>query len=237
MISPQDLDNARAASQASQAAVQADEAAVEQAQINLDYCSIKAPIEGRASKRAVDTGNLVSPMSTQLLLIQRQDPLYVDFTIPESALPRVRDYIDSGTLKVLASFAEDSSKSRVAAFNFLDSGVQAGSGTVRMRALMENKDRMFWPGQFVKVRLLLDMLKSAVLVPNEALQIGSTGPFVFVVKEDSTVELRPVKPGQRQGGEVVIADGVKNGETVVVTGQLALAPGTQVAIAPAKKGT
>lgn len=228
VISPQDLDNARAASQASAAAVQADEAAVEQAQINLDYCFIKAPIEGRTSKRAVDIGNLVAPMSTQLLLIQRQDPIYVDFTIPEGALPRVRRFIESKTLKVEASFADDPTKSRVGEFNFLDSGVQSNSGTVRMRAIMENNNRLFWPGQFVKVRMLLDTQKDAVLVPGEAVQIGSNGPFVFVVKADSTVELRPVKTGQPQGNQTVIAEGVQPGETVVVTGQIALAPGTQV---------
>ncbi|MEO6053793.1 MAG: efflux RND transporter periplasmic adaptor subunit [Chthoniobacterales bacterium] len=225
----QDLDNARSATMASDAAMQADQAAVNEAQINLDYCTIRSPIDGRASKRMVDMGNVVTANSTQLLLIQRQDPMYVDFIIPEGALPRVREFIKAGTLKVQASFADDPTKTRIGEFNFLDSGVQQNSGTVRMRALLQNNDRMFWPGQFVNVRILLDTIKDAVLVPNEALQIGATGPFVFVVKEDSTVDLRPVKPGQRQGTEMVITQGLKTGETVVVTGQLALAPGAKVA--------
>lgn len=232
VISPQDLDAARSTAEASQSALQADAASVETAQINLDYCEIKSPIEGRTSKRMVDLGNVVSPQ-TALLLIQRQDPVYVDFTIAESALPRVREFVKAGTLRIEASFADDPKKMRRGEFNFLDSGVQPGSGTVRMRGLFENKDRLFWPGQFVHVRILLDTIKNAVLVPNEALQIGNQGPFVFIVKADKTVELRPVKPGQRQGGDVVITSGVQPGESVVVTGQLALAPGASVSTSPA----
>ncbi|MEA3187828.1 MAG: rane fusion protein multidrug efflux system [Chthoniobacter sp.] len=232
VIAASEFDAAKAAAQGSQGTVQADEAAVETAQINLDYCTIKSPIEGRTSKRAVDLGNVVSP-ATALLLIQRQDPIKVDFTIPENALPRVREFVAAGTLTVEASFADDPSKSRVGAFDFLDSGVQPGAGVVRMRAVLENNDRMFWPGQFVNVRILLDTLKDAVLVPAEALQVGNQGLFVFIVKADNTVEMRSVKAGQRQGKENVISDGVQPGELVVVEGQLALAPGAEVAIIPA----
>ena len=235
VIAPQEYDSLRSTAQAAQAAVQADEAAVNASQIDLDYCEIRSPINGRASKRKVDTGNIVSANSTQLLLIQRQDPVYVDFTVPEGTLSDVRKFREKGTLKVEASFAEDSSKRREGSFDFLDSGIQQNSGTVRVRALLENKDRLFWPGQFVNVRLLLDTIKDAVLIPNEALQIGQTGPFVFVVKGDSTVELRKVKPGQRQEEAVTVTAGLKPGETVVVTGQLSLAPGTRVQVVAADK--
>jgi len=233
VTSPQDLDNARSTSQASAAAVQADQATLETAQINLNYCTIKSPIDGRASKRSIDTGNIVTANTTPLLLIQRQDPIYVDFTISENALPKVRPYIDSGTIKVQASFSDNPSKNRIGVFDFLDSGVQQGSGTVRLRGVFDNKDHFFWPGQFVNVRILLDTIRNAVLVPDEALQVGNNGPFVFVIKADNTVELRLVKPGQRHGEFVAIADGLKPGETVVVTGQLMLAPGTAVEVKPA----
>jgi len=233
VTSPQDLDNARSTAQASAAALEADQAILQTAQINLNYCTIKSPIDGRASKRMVDAGNIVTANTTPLLLIQRQDPIYVDFTISENALPQVRQFINSGTLKVQASFSDDPSKNRIGRFDFLDSGVQQGSGTVRLRGIFENQDHLFWPGQFVQVRVLLDTLKNEVLVPSESLQVGNNGPFVFVIKADQTVELRPVKPGQRQGDWVAIAEGLKSGETVVVTGQLALAPGTTVAIVPA----
>ncbi len=232
VIAAQDFDSAQSAELSANATVQADEAAVEQAQINLDYCTIHSPIPGRASKRMIDLGNVVSP-ANQLLLIQRQDPIYVDFTVPEASLPRVRKYREADTLKVEASFADDPKKRRTGKFDFLDSGVQQSTGTVRMRAIMENTDRLFWPGQFVNVRILLDTLKATVLVPNEAVQVGNAGYFVFVIKTDNTVELRSVKTGQRHGEEMAIVEGVKAGESVVVTGQIALAPGTQVAVVPA----
>lgn len=235
VIAPQEYESLRSTAQAAQAAVQADEAAVNAARIDVDYCEIRSPINGRASKRKVDIGNIVSANTTQLLLIQRQDPIYVDFTVPEGALAEVRKFRDKGSLKVEASFADDPSKRREGTFDFLDSGVQPNSGTVRLRALLENKDRLFWPGQFVNVRLLMDTIKDAVLIPNEALQIGQSGPFVFVVKADSTVELRKIKPGQRQEEWLTVTEGLKRGETVVVNGQLSLAPGARVKVVGTEK--
>jgi multidrug efflux system membrane fusion protein len=233
-IASQDLDNARTTAKASEAAIRSDEASVETAQINLEYAEIRSPITGRTGKRMADMGNVVGP-GTPLLVIQRQDPIYVDFTIPESTLPRVRHYREAGTLKVEAAFADDPSKRREGEFNFLDNAVQQNTGTVRVRAVLDNKDRLFWPGQFVNVRLLLDILQNAVLVPNEALQINQNGPFIYVLKPDSTVELRPVKPGQRQGSDLVVEEGLKAGEVVVVNGQIALSPGAEVTVVPPAK--
>jgi membrane fusion protein, multidrug efflux system len=230
VIAPQEYDSLKSVADAAVATVQADEAEVDTAQINLDFCQIRSPIGGRASKRAVDQGNIVISNSTALLIIQRQDPIYVDFTVAEEVLPKVRHYLAKGTLKVQASFANEPAKKRSGQFDFLDNGVQTGTGTVRMRAFLENKDRLFWPGQFVNVRLVLDAIKDAVLIPNEALQVGQDGPFVFVVKADHTVDLRHVKPGQRQEESIVITEGLAAGETVVVTGQIALSPGPSVKI-------
>lgn len=235
VISEQELENVSTTAAASQAAVQADEAAVQTARINVEYCTIRSPIDGRASKRMVDVGNVVAPNNSQLLLIQRQDPIYTEFTVTEDQLPQVRSFLKRGALKVEASFSEDPGKNRTGVLDFIDSGVQQGTGTVRMRGVFENADRLFWPGQFVNVRVLLDTIKGAVLVPSEALQVGQNGAYVFVVKPDSAVELRPVKAGQRQGEMVVISSGVAGGETVVVTGQIALAPGTMVAIKNSEK--
>ena len=232
----QELDNARSAASVSQSALLADAALIETAQIGLDYCSIRSPIDGRAGNHLVDIGNIVAANTTPLLVIQRQDPIYAEFTIPEGDLPRIRDYIRAGTLNVRAGFPDEPGKTREGRFDFIDSGVQADTGTVKMRALLDNADRLFWPGQFVTVRILLDTIRNAVLVPNEALQTGGKGPFVFVVKPDNTVELRPVRPGQRQGDMIVISDGIRAGETVVVTGQLALAPGASVKIAGWQNG-
>ncbi|MEP7016044.1 MAG: efflux RND transporter periplasmic adaptor subunit, partial [Verrucomicrobiota bacterium] len=115
---------------------------------------------------------------------------------------------------------------------FIDNSVQPGIGTVKARGVTPNPDRALWPSQFVRVRLILDVLKEATLVPSSAVQISQNGPYVFVVKSDSTLELRPVKPGQRQGDLMVISDGLKAGETVVISGQLQLAPGTKVVAQP-----
>ncbi len=232
----EELDNARQAAAVSQAAVQADEAQVLTAQINLDYCTIRSPIDGRTGNHLVDVGNIVAANSTPLVIIKRQDPIYAEFTIPEAELPRVREFIQSGTLKVEAALPDHPEGIRTGAFDFIDSGVQADSGTVPMRAVFENSDRFFWPGQFVNIRILLDVLKGAVLVPAEAVQIGGKGPFVFTVKPDNTVEMRPIHPGQRQGEMMVISEGIAAGESIVVTGQLALAPGAAVRVTEWKSG-
>lgn len=230
-VALQALDSALSNAESSRAAVAADEAAVRQAELNLEHCTIRSPINGRAGKRLVDPGNIVEANKTDLLLIQRQNPIFVDFAIEEGSLPKVRAYKKAGTLRVEAAFADDPSIRREGHFDFLDSGVQADTGTVWMRAVLDNEDRLFWPGQFVNVRLLLDQVKNAVLVPGEAVQIGKKGPFVFVVKDDLTVEQRPVELGQRQGSQRVVAKGLKPGETVVTAGQLALSPGAKVRIA------
>ena len=227
----QDADQTRATLAEYEAIVRGDQANVDTAKLNLEYCSIRAPINGRLGKRLVDAGNVVSyPGGPVLVSIQRQDPLYVDFTIAEDKLPAVRAYQKNGTLRVEAWFATEPQKRRAGEFAFLDNAVQLGNGTVKLRARIPNEDRLFWPGQFVNVRLILDIAKAAVVIPSQAVQVGQIGTFVFVVKEDNTAAIRPIRPGQRQGSEVVVEDGVQGGEIVVLTGQLLLSPGVPVKI-------
>ena len=219
VISQQDYDTAVANAQKSKAAVDA-------AQVNLDYCYIKSPINGRVGLRNVDAGNLVGPSSPPLVTIQRLDPIYTDFTVAENDLPLVRKYLGGPNVKVQTYSPDEKIAPRTGDLYFIDNAVQPGSGTVKARAVTPNPDRAFWPSQFVRVRFILDVLKDARLVPSQAVQISQSGPFVFVVKPDDTVDMRTVKAGQRQDGDLeVIESGVEAGETVVVTGQLALAPG------------
>jgi len=226
VISPQDYDIAVANAQKSQAAAEA-------AQVNLDYCYIKSPINGRVGLRNVDVGNLVGPSTSPLVTIQGLDPIYTDFTVAENDLPLVRKYLGGSNVKVETYLPDGSITPRTGDLYFIDTAVQSGSGTVKVRGVTPNPDRALWPSEFVRVRFILDMLKNAALVPSQAVQVSQSGPFVFVVKPDNTVDLRPVKPGQRQEGELtVIENGVKPDETVVVTGQLALAPGAKVAPQP-----
>jgi len=230
VVSPQDLDSARASELGSQAAVNAARAGAETAQINLDYSSIYSPVTGRTGKHLVDVGNIVKANETDMLAIQRQEPIYVEFEIPENALPRVRSYIAKNTLAIMASLPDDPSSAHTGKLDFLDSGVKPDSGTVLLRGVFENADRFFWPGQFVRTRILLDTLRDAVLIPAEAVQTGADQPFVFVILPDSTVEVRNVKFGQLQGREIVITEGLSAGEQVVVTGQLGLSKGAKVVV-------
>jgi multidrug efflux system membrane fusion protein len=226
VIAQQDYDTAHANAEKSRAATEA-------AQVNLDYCYIKSPINGRIGLRNVDVGNLVGPSSPPLVTIQGLDPIYTDFTVAETDLPLVRRYLGGPNVKVQTSSPDSSVPPRLGDLYFIDNAVQPGSGTVKARAVTPNPDHAFWPSEFVRVRFILDMIKDALLVPSQAVQISQRGPFVFVVKPDDTVDLRPVKPGQREDGDLtVIESGVKPGETVVVTGQLALSPGAKVQTKP-----
>lgn len=218
----QEWDTAQANARRSQAAVDA-------AQVNLDRCYIKSPIDGRAGLRNVDVGNVVSPGgTTPLLTIMGMDPIYTDFTVAEPDLPLVRRYLNNPNLKVVTDAEGDNNEPREGKLYFIDQAVQPGAGTVKLRGVTPNPDRALWPAQFVKVRLILDVLKEAKLVPGSAVQIGQNGPYVFVVKPDSTLELRQVKPGQPQDDLTVINDGVQKDEIVVVSGQLQLSPGMKV---------
>jgi len=226
VISQQDYDTAVANAQKSQAAAEA-------AQVNLDYCYIKSPINGRVGLRNVDVGNLVGPSTPPLVAIQGLDPIYTDFTVAENDLPLVRKYVGGPNVKVQTYLSDGSIAPRTGDLYFIDYAVQPGSGTVKARGVTPNPDRALWPSEFVRVRFILDMLKNATLVPSQAVQVSQSGPFVFVVKPDNTVDLRTVKPGQRQEGDLtVIENGLKPDETVVVTGQLALSPGAKVAPQP-----
>jgi multidrug efflux system membrane fusion protein len=230
-ISKQDYDTKKNTVDVDQAQVEAAIAAVETAKLNLDYCYIHSPIDGRAGARLVDVGNVVQANSTALLSIQRLDPIYATFTVTEGDLPEVQRQMSRGLLKAsvrLPSDAEDAAKSgRV---EFLDNAVQNASGTVNLRATLSNPDHHFWPGQFVDVRLVLNTAKQAVLIPSEAAQISQKGPFVYVVKSDDTAELRPVKLGQRQGEDVVITEGLAPNERIVLTGQMLVRPGAKVRV-------
>ncbi len=222
----QDLDTAKANSMKTSAAAAA-------AQVNLDYCTVRSPIDGRAGLRQVDVGNTVSAGSGSAVLVQidNLDPIYTDFTVAEPDLPLVRKYLNGPNLKVLTDAENDGFAPQEGHLYFIANTVQPGTGTVQARATTPNPQHQLWPSQFVHVRLVLDNLKDAKLVPNSAIQIGEKGPYLFVVKKDSTLDLRQVTPGQKQENELtVITKGVQAGETVVTTGQLQLAPGDKVAV-------
>lgn len=232
-ISRQDYDTKKNTVDVDKAQVEAAEAALETAKLNLDYCYIHSPIDGRAGARLVDVGNVVQANAGSLLSIQRIDPIYANFTITEGDLPEVQKQMVRGNLKAIVRLPSDpEAAARTGRIEFLDNTVQNGTGTVNLRATISNPDRHFWPGQFVDVKLVLATEKAAVLIPNQATQISQQGPFVYVVKPDDTAELRPVKLGQRQGNDVVVTQGLAANERVVLAGQLLVRAGSKVRIAP-----
>ena len=228
-ISKSDYDTKKNQVDVAEAQQKSAEAQVRTAQINLDFCTIKSPIDGRAGEVLVDPGNVVKENETALLSVQRLDPVYADFTVSEQNLASVRANMADGTLKAYARLPADADgPGKEGALTFLDNAVQDGTGTVKLRATIENKDLHFWPGQFVNVRLVLKTLKGAVLVPSNASMMSQKGPYVFVVKDNSTAEMRPVKIGQAQGDKLVITEGLAAGEKVITDGQMMVMPGGPV---------
>src|SRR5438093_4321831 len=181
-VSRQDYDLKKNAVEAGEAQLKLNRAAVESARLNLEYCTIHSPINGRAGQRNVDAGNVVSANNGSLLVIQRLDPIYADFTVTENDLSAVQRNMSNRTLKVEVRLPDDSTQPREGKLTFLDNSVQEGSGTVKLRATLSNGDRRFWPGRFARIRLVLETREDAVLVPAEAPQLSAKGSFVYVIK-------------------------------------------------------
>lgn len=215
-------------SQALDAAVRADEAAVENAKIKLSYCSIASPISGRTGSLLVHPGNLVKTNDTSLVVINQVTPIYVDFSVPEQVLPQVKQHQARGRLRVLAYPSGASSNPSTGVLSFINNAVDSNTGTIELKATFANGGRRLWPGQFVNVILDLTVQRNATVVPSQAVQTGEKGQYVFVVKSDNTVDLRPVAVGKTLAGFTIVDKGVNAGETVVTNGQLRLYPGAKV---------
>lgn len=229
LISQQDFDTYEAELASAEAKVRMDNAEIELAKINLDYCYVRSPVNGLTSKRLVDLGNIVTANDGPTLVnIKTIDTLYIDFTIPETNLAAVRNAMKQGKLKVEINADDGKTPTHSGELELLDNSVDNTTGTVLLRAIVSNKDRSLWAGQFVIVRLILGIIKNAVIIPYEAVQIGQAGPYLFVVTAENKTDLRLVKTGQRQGESIVIFEGVKAGEKVVTSGHLGLSPGVSV---------
>ena len=226
-----------AAIESAQQAISADRAAIENAQIQLGYCSIRSPIDGRTGSLMVHRGNIVKSNDTSLVVIHQIHPIYVNFSVPEQNLPEIKKYMAVSRLKLQAAAPDDRENPAQGEAAFVDNAVDTSTGTIRLKGTFENKDRRLWPGQFVNVLLRLTTRPSAVVVPSQALQSGQAGPYVFVVRADSTAELRPVAPGMTVEGETVIERGLQPAERVVTDGQLRLVPGARLEIKGAQAGS
>lgn len=246
-----DYDSLKANSEAARAAVRSadetikvDNAAIDTAKVQLSYCYIHSPIDGRAGQRLVDIGNVVNPggpgnsdsssgagvSSNALLVIERLDPIYADFTISQNNLTAVQQQMRAGTLSAEVRLPDSADEPVAGQLTFVDNAVQTETGQVTLRATLPNPGHRFWPGRFVNVRLLLGTVPGAVLVPVSAPQMSANGSYVYVVKDDSTAEQRGVSLGQRQGDLIVVEKGVAAGEKIVTNGQLGVTPGEKVII-------
>ena len=228
--SAQALAADKASIESAQANIGASKAAIENARIQLGYTTIRSPIDGRTGVLSVKEGNVVLANSMELMTINQIEPIYVTFAVPESQLPAIKRYMAQQKLTVRAQAQDDPSEVQTGYLTFVDNAVDMSTGTIKLKGTFPNTNRKLWPGEFVRVTLRLTTRSKAIVVPNEAVQTGQNGSFVYVVKQYRTVESRPVTTGARVDQDMVVDQGLAPGETVVTEGQLRLAPGSRVVI-------
>jgi multidrug efflux system membrane fusion protein len=228
IVSKEQYDSFRTNADALSAAVLADKAAIERAKIDLDYCSIRSPMDGRTGSLLVHPGNIVKADETVLVVINQVSPIYVSFSVPEQRLAEIKQRMAAGSLAVEAIIPADELDPMQGTLTFVDNTVDSTTGTIRLKGTFANTERRLWPGQFVNVVLRLTSRPNAIVVPSQAVQTGQSGQYVFVIKPDMTAASRPVVTGSTIAGETVIEQGLQTGETVVTDGQLRLAPGAKV---------
>ena len=228
-LTAQDLrDQARTQADALAAAVRGSEAAVTNARIQMDYCEIRSPIDGRAGRIQVDAGNVVKADETTLVTVNRIHPVYVAFAAPQADLGRIRERMAAGALQVTASIPDQPGRVETGTLSFADNAVDKETGTIRLHGTFSNELSRLWPGQFVNVVLTYGVESNALVVPSAAVQSGQKGSYVFVVGSDETAAIRPVVAARKAGEETVVSSGLRPGEQVVIDGQYKLKPGGRV---------
>ncbi|MBV9504138.1 MAG: efflux RND transporter periplasmic adaptor subunit [Acidobacteriia bacterium] len=226
----------KAAIESATADLAAAKAAVDSARVQLGYTTIRSPINGRTGNVSVKLGNVVGANTVELMTITQVEPIYVTFSVPEAMLSDIRRYMDQRPLAVRAQIQDETGSQETGVLTFVDNAVDTTTGTIKLKGTFENTNHKLWPGQFVRVNLRLSERPNAVVVPNEAIQTGQNGTFVYVVKPNRTVEVRPVQTSLRVNQDMVVDKGLEAGEVVVTEGQLRLAPDSRVAIRNAGRG-
>ncbi len=215
----------------------ASRAAVDNARLQLEYCSIRSPLDGYAGKVMLQRGNLVKANDTgPLVVINQVQPIYVSFAVPEQQLASIRARMAGNRLQVEARPPNSDQAAATGILGFVDNAVDAATGTIKLKAQFPNTDSALWPGQFVNVSLKLYDQKDALVIPSAAVQTGPNGQYAYVVKPDMSVEVRNLALDRTEGEDAIIAKGLAKGETVVVKGQLRLTPGAKVSIAKPASG-
>ncbi len=230
IVSKDQYDQFETSADALDASVRADQAAVADAKLQLGYCTIRSPIDGRTGSLLVHPGNLVKSNDTSLLVINQIHPIYVDFSVPEQYLAQIKQHSVNGKLGVTASATEGNPTPDEGVLSFINNTVDQTTGTIMLKGTFPNPSGRLWPGQFVNVALKLTVQANATVVPNQAIQTGEKGSYVYVIKPDLTADFRPVVAGASFGGKTVIEKGLEPGEKVVTDGQLRIFPGAKLSI-------
>jgi multidrug efflux system membrane fusion protein len=219
----------KAAIESSRSAITADRSSLDNAKLQLSYCYIYSPVDGRSGNISVKEGNLVKATDIELVTITQIQPVYVTFTVPERQLSLIRERMAAGRMPVRA-IPQGSSITEVGELTFIDNSVDQNTGTIKLKGTFTNATAKLWPGQFADVILTLNQRPNIVAIPVQAVQIGQAGQYVFVVKQDQTVEMRAVVLGDTAGDFVEVTKGVQAGETVVIEGHIRLASGSRVKV-------
>jgi multidrug efflux system membrane fusion protein len=229
---PDETEAARSKADSTAATVQADEAAIETAKLNLDYCTITAPMDSVAGGVMTNLGTIVKVNDTLMVTLNQVQPIYVTFSVPEENLPAIRKYMAAGELAMEATPPGEAGDPASGKLTFVNNSVDTTTGTITLKGTFANAGRRLWPGEFVQVVLTLTVQRGAVLVPFRAVQTGQSGQFVFVVNPDGTAHIRLVTVERTIDSQSLIAKGLDGGETVVTDGQLRLVDGSQVELQP-----
>ena len=241
VVSQEQYDQVEANLASLEATVKADEAAVESAKLQLSYCYIYSPVSSRTGSLLAHPGNIVkaNDENKSLVITRQLEPIYVAFSVPEGYLPLIRSKWSKGRLPVVVNISDGTGRQLEGKLTFVENTVDVTTGTILLKATFPNRDRSLWPGQFVNLRLRLEEEPDALVVPSQAIQTGQEGAYVFVVKGDGSVEMRPVKVARTMGEEVVVSEGLQVGERVVTEGQIKLVTGAKVGVknAPSQKGS
>jgi membrane fusion protein, multidrug efflux system len=230
VVPAEQVDSYKSAADASDAIANADEAAIKTAELNLEYCTIESPIDGRTGTIMVKPGNLVKVADVPIVVINQVNPIYVNFTVPQQYWPDIKEHVDRGALHVLATIPQDQGRPVQGTLTFVDNNVDAATGTIHLRGTFDNGQNRLWPGLFVSILLTLSEQPNATIVPAQSIVSTQQGSYVYVVKPNNTVEQRNVVAARTINDDTVVEKGLQPGETIVTDGQVNLIPGARIEI-------
>lgn len=220
----------KATIQSAQAQIQADTASLGSANLMLSFTTVYSTLDGRAGNVSIKAGNIITANQTEVLSIAQVQPIYVTFSVPENRLSEIQRFMAGTRLTVEAAGQDDLRNPERGVLTFIDNNVDSTTGTIKLKGTFENANHKLWPGEYANVTLKLSMQSNALVIPNQAMQTGQDGTYVYVVDAERKADVRPITVGLRGEADLVVDKGLAEGETVVTQGQLRLAPGMRVSV-------